>query len=364
MFYITVDDEIELHLVQEHHHSIIFELLDANRDFITEFNDGMEKTVDDVRRRCLLGMERFASGSRFFLIYYKGQPVGSINLHNRQGGTISGMEIGYWLVEDFTGKGIMTRSTKTLTDYTFTNTDANRVFLGIATDNPRSYAIPERLGFTIEGTIRQNQTLRGRWVDHRIYAMLKSDWERPQDPPVLRYTIDDDLELRPVEKQYAQVIFAGCDNNREHIGAWLTWIDDTNTVEDTLGFIEASMKQYGNNDGFQAGIWHKGRFVGMIGYLFWNFDIKQTEIGYWLSKDATGHGIITRSTRVLVDYAFDTLGLNRIVIRCAVDNEKSANVAKRLGFTHEGIQRDIIKLRNGYTGAHIYSMLAKEWQTQ
>lgn len=364
MFTITVDDEITLQLEQEHHHSSLFDLLEKNRSHVSEYLGEFDKTLDDTRQGCLRALNYFATdGALILLVIYKGQLAGWINLHNRTGGTVSGAEIGYWLGKEFVGRGIITRAAKTLTDYAFAHWDVNRVFLGIAINNSRSYAIPERLGFTVEGTLRQNYHINDEWVDHRIYTMLKDEWTLPQDPPILRYQIDEHLELRLVEKRHAQTIYDLCDQNREHIGEWLPWIEDTQSVDDTLAFIDRAMEQYGKNDGFQAGIWYNNQLVGMIGYLYWNFNDKETEIGYWLAKDATGHGIMTRCTRVLVDYAINTLALNRVVIQCAVGNEKSCAVAKRLGFTHEGILRQTNLLHNQRVGMNIYSILSEEWQT-
>jgi len=363
MFTITVDEDMTLQLVQEYHHATMFELIETNRDHIEAFMGEFDTTLEAVHSRCLRAQSQFAdNGTLITLITYQGQPVGSINLHYRTGGTVSGAEISYWLAQEFVGKGIMTCAVQALTHYAFSHWDVNRVFLGIATNNPRSYAIPERLGFTLEGTLRQNDKINGEWVDHRIYTMLKGDWAIAQDPPILRYQIDEYLELRLVEKCYAQTIYDVCDQNREHIGEWLPWIEDTQSVDDTLAFVESATEQYGKNDGFQAGIWYNNQLVGMIGYLYWNFSEKQTEIGYWLAKDATGHGLITRCTHTLVDYSLNTLDLNRVEIRCAVGNEKSCAVAKRLGFTHEGILRQTNLLHNQRVGMNVYSILKEEWQ--
>jgi len=102
----------------------------------------------------------------------------------------------------------------------------------------------------------------------------------------------------------------------------------------------------------------------MIGYLFWNFDSQQTEIGYWLAESATGQGIMTRCTREFTRYAFETLKLNRVVIRCADTNTKSAGVAERLGYTLEGIARQGTQLHGKFVDLRVYSLLAEEWKTQ
>lgn len=364
MLYITVDDHITLHLLQEHHYKSVYTLLDINRNHIQEHMTFPIEDAEQIRQLCLNAKQRYAEhGDLFFHIYYQGQSAGMIGLWNRTGGTVSGVEISYWLGKSLVGNGIITRAVKTLTDYIFTYWDINRVFLGIAANNPRSYAIPERLGFTLEGTLRQNDKINGEWVDHRLYTMLKQDWTISQDPPILAYPIDDNLEIRLIEKHHAEDLFALCDKNREHIGEWLPWIDDTQSVDDTMGFIENSIKQYGENNGFQAGIWQDNQLVGMIGYLYWNFTDKHTEIGYWLAKDATGHGIMTRCTRALIDYSFNILNLNRVAIRCAVGNDKSCSVAKRLGFTHEGVERQVSWLHNEHVDMNIYAILAEEWQS-
>jgi ribosomal-protein-serine acetyltransferase len=86
-----------------------------------------------------------------------------------------------------------------------------------------------------------------------------------------------------------------------------------------------------------------------------------TSIGYYLSKNAEGHGIITRSVQSLLNYAFFQLGLNRVEIRCGVKNIKSRAIPERLGFVKEGINRDGEQLYGRYHDLFIYSMLARDW---
>jgi ribosomal-protein-serine acetyltransferase len=86
------------------------------------------------------------------------------------------------------------------------------------------------------------------------------------------------------------------------------------------------------------------------------------EIGYWLAEDMQGHGIITRSCRALLDYAFNDRGMNRIQIRAATDNTRSWAIAERLGFTYEGIQRQAGFASRGFHDLAVYSMLAHEWK--
>jgi ribosomal-protein-serine acetyltransferase len=85
--------------------------------------------------------------------------------------------LGYWLAEDAQGKGLMTAAVRALVDHAFDEWKLHRVEIGANPNNPRSRAIPERLGFREEGVLRESE----RWSDHDfrdivLYSMLADDW--------------------------------------------------------------------------------------------------------------------------------------------------------------------------------------------
>jgi ribosomal-protein-serine acetyltransferase len=69
----------------------------------------------------------------------------------------------------------MTRACKGLVEYAINSLGINRIELRACTENYKSRAIPERLGFKNEGTIRQVELINGRYHDHVIYGILKED---------------------------------------------------------------------------------------------------------------------------------------------------------------------------------------------
>lgn len=83
--------------------------------------------------------------------------------------------IGYWLDEGQQGKGTMTAAVRLLVDRALTVWRLNRVEIVVATGNRRSRAIPERLGFREEGTLRQFQLVDGRYLDCVSYSTLTAD---------------------------------------------------------------------------------------------------------------------------------------------------------------------------------------------
>ena len=74
-----------------------------------------------------------------------------------------------------------------------------------------------------------------------------------------------------------------------------------------------------------------------------NWDVPRFEIGYWCRTGLTGHGYITESTARIAQFAFETLHARRVEIHVDDRNQKSWHVPERLGFTLEGILRNVAR---------------------
>jgi len=174
--------------------------------------------------------------------------------------------------------------------------------------------------------------------------------------------IDNNSELRLIEPRHAEALNALVVNNYEHIREWSAWLTDKERpVERTLEWIGENMKRFGDGDGYEIGIWHKGTIAGQIGYNHFDRENRKTEIGYWLGATFQGKGLITNSCKILIGNAFANLGVNRIEIRCGTENFKSRKIPERLGFKDEGIAREADWLHDRFIDLAVYSMLASEW---
>jgi ribosomal-protein-serine acetyltransferase len=83
--------------------------------------------------------------------------------------------IGYWLDEAHQGKGIVTTAVRLLVERALRVWRLNRIEIRAAPENRRSRAIPERLGFHEEGTLRRAQLVDGRYLDTVVYSILAAD---------------------------------------------------------------------------------------------------------------------------------------------------------------------------------------------
>ena len=176
------------------------------------------------------------------------------------------------------------------------------------------------------------------------------------------YKLGENTELRLLEERHAEQLADLTDRNREHLRTWLPWVDASRTVEDSKNFIRSTLKQFAENNGFQAGIWHDGRLAGVVGYHAIDWEHRSTSLGYWLGEEFEGKGLATSACRALVDHAFEELGLNRVSIACATENERSCTIPERLSFQREGIQRQAEWLYDHFVDHVIYAALASEWQ--
>lgn len=178
-FMIPVDDEIELRLFEEADASEIFQLIERSRGHLRQWLPWVdhETSIEDSLRFVQRSLQNYLDNKSFNLgIRYQGQWAGVISFHtvNWPGRHV---EIGYWLGLDFQGHGVVTRACRAMVDFAFHKLQLNRVTILCATDNARSRAIPERLGFTQEGTLREGEWLYDHFVDLVIYSMLAREWD-------------------------------------------------------------------------------------------------------------------------------------------------------------------------------------------
>jgi RimJ/RimL family protein N-acetyltransferase len=104
--------------------------------------------------------------------------LGGTGLHTRIGERQ--LEIGYWLHKDYINRGLITESTAALVKVAFEVIHIHRVEIHCDPRNHASAAIPRKLGFTHEGTLRQKTPFRERWSDSMIWGLLEEEY--PSSP--------------------------------------------------------------------------------------------------------------------------------------------------------------------------------------
>jgi RimJ/RimL family protein N-acetyltransferase len=110
-----------------------------------------------------------------FAIDVAGEAVGGIGYTMQYDVARRSAEIGYWLGEDFWGRGIATESLIAVTNHAFANHDLCRVFAHVFDWNQASARVLEKAGYAFEGRMRKSVTKEGQTIDQLMYAMIREE---------------------------------------------------------------------------------------------------------------------------------------------------------------------------------------------
>ncbi|WIX97967.1 GNAT family N-acetyltransferase [Amycolatopsis mongoliensis] len=114
----------------------------------------------------------------------------------------------------------------------------------------------------------------------------------------------------------------------EHLGAWLIWAAGGYSADDAEEFLRRTAKHWESGEAHDFAIRVGDAVAGGIGVMAREGGV---EIGYWLSRDFTGRGLMTRAAALLTAEAF-RLGAGYVEIKHDELNVRSGAVPERLGF--------------------------------
>jgi ribosomal-protein-serine acetyltransferase len=168
-----------LRLLEESDADELFALVDRNREHLQPWMPWVpnERSAEDIVPFIRTTRRQIADndGLQTAIVDPDGRIVGVVGFHGVD--WLNGKtSIGYWLAHDEQGRGTMTHAVRALVDHAFGTWKLNRVTIEAAVDNGRSRAVPERLGFIHEGTLRAAGRVGDRTMDHAVYAVLAADW--------------------------------------------------------------------------------------------------------------------------------------------------------------------------------------------
>lgn len=179
---------------------------------------------------------------------------------------------------------------------------------------------------------------------------------------MVSFRLDDEITLREFSTGDADAVYKTVTRNYDHLHAFMHWMVPDYSLRSARQFLRHTAEGRANRKNLTLGIFRQRSLIGVIGFVSFDWQARKTEIGYWISKEEEGRGIVTQAAKRLIAHAFKDLGLNRIEIRCSTRNLRSAAIPERLGFKKEGVLREA-ELRNGVLhDFSLYGLLRAEWQ--
>ncbi|PAF36048.1 RimJ/RimL family protein N-acetyltransferase [Terribacillus saccharophilus] len=183
MFTHRIDSATYMKLLEPQDSDKLYQLIDSSREHLRQWLPWVDQNtaVEHSRQFIQHTLDQFASNNGFTAgIWYQGALAGVIGFHKIDWQNRS-TSLGYWLGEEYTGLGLMQKAVSKSLDYAFLELRLNRVEIRSAIGNVRSRRIPEKLNFTLEGTIRQAEKLVYGYVNHNVYGMLLEEWEAKEN---------------------------------------------------------------------------------------------------------------------------------------------------------------------------------------
>ena len=110
-----------------------------------------------------------------FAITADNNVVGSISVFRQGNIHRQTAELGYYVAEEYWGKGIMTEAVKQICEYVFGNSDIIRIYAEPFAYNIASCRVLEKAGFQYEGTLRSNAVKNSKVIDMKMYSLLKEE---------------------------------------------------------------------------------------------------------------------------------------------------------------------------------------------
>jgi ribosomal-protein-alanine N-acetyltransferase len=138
------------------------------------------------------------------------------------------------------------------------------------------------------------------------------------------------------------------------------------SVEDSEAFLRLAVEGYERGDfgGWGIVLKDSGAFVGTCGVdADYAPEHARAELGYVLSRQHWGKGLMPEAVRAIIRFCFRRMGLNRIEARCIAENVASARVMEKAGMTYEGTLREQAFIKGAYRDIKIYSILRHEFRS-
>jgi RimJ/RimL family protein N-acetyltransferase len=260
--------------------------------------------------------------------------LGSVGLHHVVG---TEAEVGWWCALEARGRGVTAEALSALCRWALSTAGLHRLTARIQVGNWPSRALAEKVGFSVEGVLRDHAAGPDRRADMWIAGLLASDEQRDRRLlPSYEEQSDGVVTLRRWRPTDAADVARACAD--AEIARWLP-VPVPYTVEAGLGYVDGIVPAEwaaGTNANVAVVDAGDGALLGAAGLRLRD---GIGEVGYWTAPEARGRGVAGRAARLHSDWGLTVLGLPRVELLADVDNVASQRAADRAGFTREGVAR-------------------------
>lgn len=304
-----------------------------------------------------------------FAVDVGGRFAGTVSLRDRGDHRA---EIAYGAHPGFRGTGAMERALRLLLAWGFEDRGLWTVIWWANRGNWPSRKLAWRLGFAVDGTLRDWLPQRGALLDAWVGTLLATDERQPRHRWIDVPTIESPelpIRLRGGRAEDAPRMVEGCqDPQTVH---WLGFLPQPFTADVAGHQLRTAGEGMASGTALHLVVadTRDDRLLGALSILDLDEHHLSAEIGYWTHPDARGRGVTTEAVRLAARHALlpeevGGLGLVRVFARTALDNTASRAVLTRAGLTEAGVERLSTRTRAGLRDAARYELLRDDPKSQ
>ena len=174
---------------------------------------------------------------------------------------------------------------------------------------------------------------------------------------------DGVLSLRPFQGDQAPLVYDAIHSSEREVPLWLPEMDGL-SLENMRNFMAAAPKLWQEGSAFHFGIFDPAGAVclGGCGLTQVNFRHRFCNLYYWVRTSATRRGIASRAARLLAQFGFEQLKMERIEILVETENLPSLRAAQKTGALREGLLRNRLNNRGLQRDAVIFSLIPQDFK--
>ncbi|HRO41296.1 MAG TPA: GNAT family protein [Flavipsychrobacter sp.] len=180
MVSIIVDSDIILRTFTPQDAQTLFETIDANRTHLRPWLSWVDGTTKQEHSLAFIedALSQLQSQQGIALgIFLNGNVIGTIGMH-QWNHALKKAQIGYWIVREHEGKGLLSKCLKRFVDFLFDKIDLNKIEIHFVPANKRSAAVADKFNAKIEGVLRDSYLRNGKLEDLVITGILKHEWNQ------------------------------------------------------------------------------------------------------------------------------------------------------------------------------------------
>ena len=169
------------------------------------------------------------------------------------------------------------------------------------------------------------------------------------------------LTLRRLAMRDAPDIFAY--SRDPEVAEHVLW-DAHRSIFDSRSYIRYMQRKYRMGEPASWGIVNKatGKVIGTIGFMWIQPENAAAEVGYSLARACWNQGIMTEALKRVIQYGFESMGLNRIEAQHETTKPASGAVMRKCGMQHEGLLRQRLMNKGRYVDVELYAILRRDWR--